>query len=364
MNCSVCGGENSADARFCNHCGAPVPAVIAVEPASGVIACPSCGKPNKPGAKFCTSCSASLAGEISHSSRPLVEGTWACPQCDARNKVGVAFCVGCGHGLAKGDTNAKVKSPIMARLFEQKATSSPSPPSSPKAVAPDVTEKNEHVEMWDRGWDDETQANPVSTRTKSKPILWVLVAIAVGAVAGGGYVYFTRKANAPAQLPIQVPVPRVAQKPVPAIHPAIPNTQPMPPQPVSPEPNVDTPIPPVNSATSHATIGPKARKTKSATARPGEPPKSVSGETHAATSSASKNAQTTESNSQFESPAPLKSQAETPMPTSTKSSFERELEGCRKMGFFEKGICTERARWKYCNVGRVWDSTKPGCEIN
>ena len=368
MNCSVCGGENSTGARFCKHCGAPVASVMPVAPASGAIACPNCGKSNKPGAKFCTSCSASLGSEISLSSLPLVEGTVACQKCGAANKVSAAFCVGCGQGLAKGD--AEVETPIMVRLFDQKAAASLTPTPAPKAATADATEKNEHVEMRKMGKDDETHAKSGLIRTKSKPILWVLVAIAIGAVAGGSYSYFTRKPSAPIQLPAHLPVPRVAQKPVPEIRPSLPNTQAMPPQLVSPTSNVDTHVASIKSAAPDATIGQNAEAQKSATSKPSSAKKmqhavrSSSRETHAATSHASKNVPTTDSNSQFKSSSPSKSETDSPVATSVKSTFELELEECRKMGLFERGICTERAKWKYCNITGVWDDNKPGCKIN
>lgn len=370
MNCSICGGENSTGARFCKQCGAPVPAVIAVEPASGTVACPSCGKPNKHSAKFCTSCSASLAGKISLTSLPLVEESVACPQCSARNKAAAAFCVACGQGLAQDVASANVESPVVPSPVKHKAATSPTLPPSPKHAAPDVTEKNEDMEMWDMGGDDEAYVNPSLARSKSKPLWWMLVAITIGAVAAGGYVYFSRRASAPTQIPTQVTAPLVVQNPVPATRPLIPNTQPMPPQPVAPAPSVDIPMPTVSSAAPGAISGAKAAEPKSAIAKPGGTKtaqsaiKSVSREKYAAAPSSSKTAPTTKSDAQFASPAPSKSQAEVPVANSAKSTFERELDGCRKMGLFERGVCTERAKWKYCNLSGVWDSTKPGCEVN
>ena len=51
MNCTNCGAENIAGAKFCNECGTPI-----------VAGCPSCGATNKPGARFCNECGTALAG--------------------------------------------------------------------------------------------------------------------------------------------------------------------------------------------------------------------------------------------------------------------------------------------------------------
>src|SRR5262245_24167127 len=49
MTCPRCHAENTADARFCEDCGARLEA-----------ACPSCGAPVTPGKKFCRSCGTAL----------------------------------------------------------------------------------------------------------------------------------------------------------------------------------------------------------------------------------------------------------------------------------------------------------------
>ncbi len=43
--CPKCGGTNSADAKFCAHCGAALS-----------VNCPSCGHANEAGAAFCSAC--------------------------------------------------------------------------------------------------------------------------------------------------------------------------------------------------------------------------------------------------------------------------------------------------------------------
>src|SRR5262249_46303969 len=52
MTCPRCHAENTADARFCEDCGAGLEA-----------ACPSGGTPITPGKKFCRSCGAALTTE-------------------------------------------------------------------------------------------------------------------------------------------------------------------------------------------------------------------------------------------------------------------------------------------------------------
>ena len=49
MRCGDCRQENSAGARFCNGCGAPLRAV-----------CASCAAPNPPGSRFCRECGSAL----------------------------------------------------------------------------------------------------------------------------------------------------------------------------------------------------------------------------------------------------------------------------------------------------------------
>ena len=50
MRCPHCGCENRTGAKFCNECGAPLPAH-----------CDACGVENRPGANFCDACGTSLA---------------------------------------------------------------------------------------------------------------------------------------------------------------------------------------------------------------------------------------------------------------------------------------------------------------
>lgn len=67
---------------------------------------------------------------------------------------------------------------------------------------------------------------------------------------------------------------------------------------------------------------------------------------------------------------PVAKPAQKPLPAepapiaapSNKSNFERELDACKSKGFFERGICSEQVKWKYCTVNSVWDASKPGCE--
>jgi hypothetical protein len=43
--CAKCGATNSANAKFCDHCGAPLS-----------LSCPSCGHANAAGSAFCSGC--------------------------------------------------------------------------------------------------------------------------------------------------------------------------------------------------------------------------------------------------------------------------------------------------------------------
>lgn len=53
-SCPHCGERNSADARFCAHCGSEMTATAP---------CPHCGAKNAPSAGFCDQCGHSLAAE-------------------------------------------------------------------------------------------------------------------------------------------------------------------------------------------------------------------------------------------------------------------------------------------------------------
>jgi class 3 adenylate cyclase/tetratricopeptide (TPR) repeat protein len=62
VRCSECGHENSAHARFCNGCGAPLRAV-----------CESCAAPNPPRSRFCRECGSALGA------RPVAPRTYTPP---------------------------------------------------------------------------------------------------------------------------------------------------------------------------------------------------------------------------------------------------------------------------------------------
>jgi len=53
--CPRCNRDNTADARFCNSCGAPLPRP------DNEKACPICGKPNPMDARYCGSCRAAMS---------------------------------------------------------------------------------------------------------------------------------------------------------------------------------------------------------------------------------------------------------------------------------------------------------------
>jgi len=67
-------------------------------------------------------------------------------------------------------------------------------------------------------------------------------------------------------------------------------------------------------------------------------------------------------NSQATTSAGTKVQADPGVTKSDKPTFESEMDVCRKKGLFERGICTEKVKWKYCTVNGVWDNSKAGCE--
>ncbi len=52
MRCPSCDHDNSADASFCDACGAKLESI-----------CATCGTTNQPGAKFCKKCGTRIASE-------------------------------------------------------------------------------------------------------------------------------------------------------------------------------------------------------------------------------------------------------------------------------------------------------------
>jgi hypothetical protein len=309
VNCFICGGENFLGAQLCQSCSAPIQSSTAVE--------------------------AKMAGSAS----------------------------------------AKVEPSIMDRLFEQKVSfSSPQPVISPqpvessplvesKVAAPEVAKKKEvQLENWDMEVVDEPPVPPPAARTQISPILWVLIASAIGAVAGGAYVYFGREPIVQAHIQTPATVAPVIQKPR-IVRPAIPNTLPMPPQAVSSTANVDPGISPsINPPTSNISVDSKAGETKSTNAQPElKRAKSHGGEKHSPSASERNVTQPIESNVPLESAAAPKAPVEVSV---AKPPLARELDGCHKQGGFAKVMCVEKARWKFCNVNGVWDNSKPGCEVN
>lgn len=94
MQCANCGTQNRSGARFCKHCGAPLPAIPVVPAHSGapdgVNLCANCGASLRPGARFCARCGQPVAGrpappasaarDLDARAVPLSDGTaWAPP---------------------------------------------------------------------------------------------------------------------------------------------------------------------------------------------------------------------------------------------------------------------------------------------
>ncbi len=316
MKCSACGGENSVGARFCKHCGAQQSAPVADQPDPGSTVCPSCGKPNKAGAKFCTSCSASLTvAEPTPAElvvpQALIQSKDMVPRVDDLSSASVTVVA---------EVNADTTEPIVAD--EAEAPSNHAYEQKPNAT---------------------------------KPLMWVLGAIVVGALAAGAYLYLGKRSTptpieaiAPATAPAASPDP--AQAPVPTatpVAPAHPSSLPVPPEPV----NGNAPAAPKPTAATPEGVKKAQPVTKHAT-----PEKSPMAPV------ASKQPSTTKPNPQSTPSDTSKSQTEPSAVKSDKPGYESELDACRKKGFFERGVCSEQVKWKFCTVNGVWDNTKPGCE--
>ena len=85
MYCTTCGLQNDAQARFCVHCGKPLPKV-----------CTKCGKANDLQARFCVDCGEDVvvegsefpAGNVTPPREPIVvsEGEFICPVCSYQGR--------------------------------------------------------------------------------------------------------------------------------------------------------------------------------------------------------------------------------------------------------------------------------------
>jgi len=357
MKCSACGGENSVGARFCKHCGAQQSAPVADQPGPGSKVCPSCGKPNKAGAKFCTSCSASLtaAEPTLVSQAPIADSSETCPKCGAGNKSGVGFCVACGHDLRKR-AEATQAEPVFPQVHIQAKDVVPREDDLGNASATIVAEVKSDTKEPVVVDEADALLNPGHEQKQSATqlLMWVLGAIVVGALAAGAYLYLGKRstpspteASVPATAPAASPAPAQAPEPIAVpVTPAQSTSLPVPPEPVA----GNAPVAPKPAATT--TEGVKKSQPVAKHATPEKQPLVP----------ASKPPSTTKPNPQPTPSDPSKSQTEQSVAKPDKPSYESELDACRKKGFFERGICTEQVKWKYCTVNGVWDNSKPGCE--
>ncbi|HEY6121421.1 MAG TPA: SPFH domain-containing protein [Pyrinomonadaceae bacterium] len=80
VKCPKCGAANSADAKFCNECGA------VMQTQSQTVPCVKCNAPLQAGAKFCSECGAS-------------QERAKCAKCQAELAPGAKFCKECGTAV-------------------------------------------------------------------------------------------------------------------------------------------------------------------------------------------------------------------------------------------------------------------------
>ena len=98
--CPVCGKSLSAEAMFCNGCGASLvkmPAPVAVDTKT----CPICGKELSAEAKFCNGCGAKLDAAPAPAPVPEPATTQTCPVCGKELSADMKFCNSCGADLRK-----------------------------------------------------------------------------------------------------------------------------------------------------------------------------------------------------------------------------------------------------------------------
>jgi predicted amidophosphoribosyltransferase len=86
MECPSCRAEIREGSKFCDECGASMPA-----------RCPSCGAENRAGAKFCSDCGAKLTGDVakpgpSQTTAATQQPTPAVVSSAERRQLTVMFC--------------------------------------------------------------------------------------------------------------------------------------------------------------------------------------------------------------------------------------------------------------------------------
>jgi hypothetical protein len=148
--CPNCGTENPGPRKFCNGCGAPLPADVSFHQAAQEILltnedeiaraaggadvhCAYCNARNAAGAAFCGACGADLSEAISRSSGEVL-GAFrrdparkvTCPACGTLNLANAKECAGCGSSLAGVSEKAEE---------EEKAAKPAAAPSSPASAS-------------------------------------------------------------------------------------------------------------------------------------------------------------------------------------------------------------------------------------
>ena len=353
MKCSACGGENSVCARFCKHCGAQQSGPVD-QPKSGSTVCPSCGKPTKAGAKFCTSCSASLTAAAPTPVFQAPDSSVTCPKCGAGNKNGVGFCVACGHDLRKSAEATQAEPAVPQVPIQAKDVAACVYDLSSSTVTTLAEVQAGSADLFVDEVEGPSHSGYEQKQRTTKLLMWGLGAIVVGALAARAFLYLGKSSTqslSEVRAPSTAPAENPAQTPVPAAAPLMPaqsTSQPVPPEPVAGNP----PAAPKSVAATRDGIKKAQPLTKHAS-REKKPVERV----------ASKPTSTTKPNPQATPSDTSKVQIETSAAKSDKPSFESELDACRKKDFFERSICSERVKWKYCTVNGIWNNNKPGCEI-
>lgn len=98
VKCENCGAEVSAQATYCDGCGAEMPRKKELE---DMVRCDSCGAYMPKESKFCKECGMPFPSQENESAPK--EGAKApngiCPICGAPLKEGASFCSKCGYRL-------------------------------------------------------------------------------------------------------------------------------------------------------------------------------------------------------------------------------------------------------------------------
>lgn len=331
MKCEACGRENPPDARYCRGCGKPL-----AEPeqasAAGKRFCPKCGAANSEGVAFCMQCGASM-------------------RVSARNEApGLSAAA---MGGKPSDADPQRLSPAITVQGEPKPPPPPCPTPTKSATPADSNKPQDRMPG---------QATDSPARKTSAPLLIVAGLLMVAVIAGG--TYLLTAGDTPATPPAGAPETRQAS----VEPPASPETKTSDlvsipeadrseaqPSPVEVRESVEHVQPPptqptkdLNGQSPSDVVAPAATVSRAAdnlgvATPPVQSPSARESKTQPARESTAAQAST---------PVPQRTAPTENTETDWRGLLARDIDKCAGKGLFDRVVCTERARWKYCHPDR------------